>query len=143
MLRSQLRALLLALLAVNTNPTKPWKQDRFAIGSFLDPPPTDDFYGQFRAANFTVMLSTYTTNASTMSQQAAMCKAHDLRCILSGPVSQFPTRGPAMQDCKGRVDPAHLFEPAAYFTHQNGHDVFRMFCPIFHQKTGRNLGNFG
>lgn len=90
-----------------------WKQDVFAIGSFLDPPATDHFYGQFRAANFTVMLSTYTTNASTMAAQAAMCEAHGLKCILSGPTSQFPKRGPAMHDCKGRVDPAHLFEPAA------------------------------
>ena len=156
--RSTLPVALLALLAARapaSSSTKAaaWKQDVFVIGSFLDPPATDHFYGQFRAANFTVMLSTYTTNASTMAAQAAMCEAHDLKCILSGdllsarcpgfscvstgcgrtprkpckaaspatdtdcaefatgPVSQFPKRGPAMLDCKGRVDPAHLFEP--------------------------------
>ena len=116
--RSMLPAALLALAvpsarASGSSTRACWKQDVFAIGSFLDPPPTDRFYSQFRGANFTVMLSTYTTNASTMAAQAAMCEAYDLKCILSGPVSQFPKRGPAMLDCKGRVDPAHLFEPKA------------------------------
>jgi hypothetical protein len=90
-----------------------WVQDRFAIGSFLDPPADDRYYSQFRAANFSVMLSTYATNASTMAAQSAMCKAHDLRCILSGPTSQFPKRGATMHDCKGRVDPDSLYEPAS------------------------------
>ena len=90
-----------------------WAQDKFAIGSFLDPPADDYHYSQLRAANFTVMLSTYTTSASTMAAQAAMCKAHDLKCILSGPTTQFPKRDAAMHDCKGRVDPDYLYEPAA------------------------------
>ena len=85
--RSTLPVALLALLATragSSTKAAAWKQDVFVIGSFLDPPATDHFYGQFRAANFTVMLSTYTTNASTMVAQAAMCEAHDLKCILSG-----------------------------------------------------------
>jgi hypothetical protein len=70
-----------------------FKQDVFAIGSFLDPPATDAHYARFKAANFSVMLSTYTTNASTMASQAALCEEHGLKCILSGPTSQFPRGG--------------------------------------------------
>ena len=108
-----LLAACIGLVTSTRSSTQAWVQDRFAIGSFLDPPATDRYYSQFRAANFTVMLSTYTTNASVMAAQAAMCKAHDLKCILSGPTSQFPNRGTAMRDCKGRVDPDHLYQPAA------------------------------
>jgi hypothetical protein len=64
-------------------PPSGFVQDRFAIGTFLNPAPSDAGYSLLAAANFTMILGTGGQNASGAAAQLRLCAAHGLKCTLN------------------------------------------------------------
>ena len=66
---------------------KRFVQDRFAIGFWVDPPADehmDRHYADLAAANFTLVIGGFGAGSpEAVDRQIALCKAHDLRAIVS------------------------------------------------------------
>ena len=58
-------------------------QNSFAIGTFLNPAPSNAGYSLLATANFTMILGTGGRNASGAAAQLRLCAAHGLKCTLN------------------------------------------------------------
>ncbi len=76
-----------------------FKQDRFAIGFWVDPPEvTDERYAEIAEANFTLVLGGFgSTSPDVVTKQIELCQKYDLRLLAwpgNGEASELPQGAP-------------------------------------------------
>ena len=89
---------------VREHPDVRFRQDRFAIGLWVDPPASanlDERYAEIAQANFTFIIGIFGANSpNAIARQLKLCEKHGLKAIVSMG-DQPPDRLPADSACWG------------------------------------------